>query len=307
MGIQSQKLRDLNADFRIAFTEAFNKRAVYWPKKAMRIDSKSDTNVYAWLAEMEDFKEWIGSRTVQKMVARDHTIRNKDWEFTFSVKRRDIEFDNLGIYAKKAEHAGNAAKRLWDNRVTEIQKAGVSTLCWDGQFFYDTDHPVNKDDAAAGTYANRKTSFALSADNFDTAYTDMMTFKGENGQELEIIPTLLEVPPQLRKTAREILHGQSIFQSDANGAAAPTNVLAGDVDLVVNPKLASEPGVWYLHAVHSGLAPFVVQVGQEPTALIGKTNPDDENVFNRNEYVWGSDAYGEAGYGLPQLSMRCEA
>jgi phage major head subunit gpT-like protein len=49
---------------------------------------------------------------------------------------------------------GRAAAALPQQMVFDQLKAGFSTNCWDGQFFFDTDHPILLADGTTGTYAN---------------------------------------------------------------------------------------------------------------------------------------------------------
>jgi phage major head subunit gpT-like protein len=308
MLITTTSLIEINRQFQMKFDQAFRDRPVYWDKKAERIDTSSEVNVYAWLAEMPDWREWIGPRLMRNLVARDYKLKNKDWEFSFAVPRNDIFYDKLGIWSKRATLAGAGAKRLYDKIITDAQLAGTTTKCWDGQYFYDTDHPVVFDDAGAGTYSNYRVSTPLTLDNFNAMWDAMAGFTGENGLSLEIVPDILEVPPGLRTKARNILNSELRVQvvqnvaADQNvAAAAVDNIIAGDVSLIVNPKLTS--GEWYLHST-SILKPFILQVAKDPTPLLAKDAPTDDNVFHRKEFEYGSDAIAVGGYGLPFLSMR---
>ena len=36
--------------------------------------------------------------------------------------------------------------------------------------------------------------------------------------------------------------------------------------------------------------------------MIARTRDDDDNVFNRDEFVWGADGRSNAGYGFWQMA-----
>ena len=74
-----------------------------------------------------------------------------------SAKRTDIEDDEEGINKPLFGVMGRAAKSFPDELVYGLLRLGLSTLCFDGQYFFDTDHPVypNVDGTgAAATIAN---------------------------------------------------------------------------------------------------------------------------------------------------------
>lgn len=61
---------------------------------------------------------------------------------TVGVQRTDIEDDNLGVYTPLLAEMGYAAATHPDELVFGLLGKGVTTPCYDGQNFFDTDHPV---------------------------------------------------------------------------------------------------------------------------------------------------------------------
>ena len=49
------------------------------------------------------------------------------------------------------------------------------------------------------------------------------------------------------------------------------------------------------------IKPIIYQ-RRRPYAFQSKTSLTDENVFSRNEFVWGADGRSNVGYGLWQLA-----
>lgn len=99
-------------------------------------------------------------------------------------------------------------------------KSGFNTLCYDGQYFFDTDHPV----------------------------------------------------------------------VDANGVTQSVSNFGGGAG---NP--------WYLFDTTKVIKPFIFQKRQD-YKFVALDNPDDPNVFNKKEYVFGVDARCNVGFGLWQLA-----
>ncbi len=58
------------------------------------------------------------------------------------MQRDDVEDDKLGLYSARFEMLGQAAGSHPDEVLFELINAAFSTDCYDGQYFFDTDHPV---------------------------------------------------------------------------------------------------------------------------------------------------------------------
>lgn len=122
---------------------------------AMTVPSSTASNEYGWLGEVPDMREWIGDRVINQFEGHGYTIKNRDWEQTVAVKRNDIEDDNLGLYSTKFSAMGRATASHPAKLAYGLLKAGFTTNCYDGQFFFDTDHPV----LDAGGKAQSKANF----------------------------------------------------------------------------------------------------------------------------------------------------
>lgn len=138
---------------------------VQYTKIATVIKSSSKSNTYGWLGKFPSLVKWVGDRTIKSMQAHAYQIVNEDYESTVGVDKNDIEDDELGIYSPLFEEMGRAAAIHPDEMVFSILSAGFSTACYDGQNFFDTDHPVN--DAVDGSGSDVSVANML----VDEAYT----------------------------------------------------------------------------------------------------------------------------------------
>lgn len=291
--------------------QAGRRRADPWYSKlAMEIPSTSRESRYAWAATIPALREWVGERYVHNLAARGQVIPNKDWELTIEVDRNDIEDDQVGIFTPALDNIGYQAAKWPDRVLKTVLQAGTSTAAWDGQWFFDTDHPVDFDSSAAGTYQNLYTGTALTPANFATIRANMMSRLDERGDSLEVYPDTLIVPPQLEYTGRVILNSEIIapgaaWSGNASGAAA-TNVYRNSATLLVIPELSNEPTVWYLAQLNAPLKPFVFQMRKRPQ-FQQFVQASDGNVFWHKKLIYGVDARGNAGYTMPFLISRCIA
>ncbi len=154
MLVNSANLDALRVGFKASFQRGIGQAPSQWNQVATLVPSSQKEQKYGWLGKMPGVREWLGKRLVHSLEQHDYSIREKKWELTVSVDKDDIETDNLGIYGPLFEEMGFSTQALPDELVFGLLKAGFSTLCYDGQYFFDTDHPVEDEDGATQSVAN---------------------------------------------------------------------------------------------------------------------------------------------------------
>jgi phage major head subunit gpT-like protein len=146
-------------NFQSAFTAT--RPEADFTKVATVIQSSSKSETYGWLGKFPKMREWVGTRVFQDMSAHGYSIVNKDFEATVAVDRNDIEDDNLGIYAPLFQEMGNSAAQQPDDLTFSLMADGRTQICYDGQYFFDTDHPSFDQNGDAATVSNVDTSGAV--------------------------------------------------------------------------------------------------------------------------------------------------
>ena len=144
MILNQANLAILNMGYSAAFQMGLAASNPIWPRVAMDVPSNTAENAYAWLGQSTKFREWVGERVYQNLAQSDYRIKNKTWEDTVSVPREAVEDDQYGVYSKLMEQLGQDAANHPDELVFGLLKAGFSTMCHDGQYFFDADHPVGQ-------------------------------------------------------------------------------------------------------------------------------------------------------------------
>lgn len=223
MLLNSQNLGRVFTGFKTSFQRGLGQATSQISLIATRVPSTTKEEKYGWLGKFPKIREWTGDRVVNKLAAHDYALKNKSYEGTVSVDRDDIEDDTEGLYAPLFEELGMATAAHPDELGFALLKAGFAGslgLAYDGQFFFDTDHPV------------------LDAD------------------------------------------GNPISVANTDGGA-------GDP--------------WFLMALNRPLKPIIHQVRRE-FDLVRKDRPEDDNVFERKEFVYGVDGRMNVGFGLWQFA-----
>lgn len=154
MLINQSNLRSLYTGFSTAFQGAFSAVKPMYERVATTVPSTTAENEYGWLGQIPRFREWVGDRHVNSISAHGYTVKNKEFELTVGVRRVHIEDDNIGIYSPLFQELGRASASFPDEQVFPLLKAGWTTLCYDGQNFFDTDHPVIYENGAEISVSN---------------------------------------------------------------------------------------------------------------------------------------------------------
>lgn len=142
MIINSGNLKTLNVAFKAAFAQAFADALVDYDQIVLEVNSTTSTEEYGWLGQTTGFREWIGDRVIQNLKQHGYSIKNRTFENTVGVPREAIEDDQYGVYTPLMAQLGQDAKEHPAELVYALLKDGFNQKCYDGQNFFDTDHPV---------------------------------------------------------------------------------------------------------------------------------------------------------------------
>lgn len=212
MLVNPGNLRTLGTGFQALFQGGLGQADADHLRLATVVPSTTGKEEYGWLGKIPNVREWVGDRVVQNMKLHDYAIKNKDWELTIGVDRNDIEDDNLGVYSPLFSEMGMSTGAKAAQLVFDLLKAGFATKCYDGQYFFDTDHPVLDADGAETSVAN--TDGGVGAPWFLLSV------------ERAIKPILLQSRKPWTFVARDRLTDDSVFDSKEfkYGADARMNV-----------------------------------------------------------------------------------
>ena len=278
-----------------AFNNAFRGVTPTWMQYATKIPSNTSVEDYEWVSAFPRMREWLGDKQVSQLKASNYTVKNKKYESTIEIKEDDLDDDKLGAYKAQADGAGISAAELPDMISAEMLDAVFDTVCWDGQYMVDDDHPIT-DFAKNGstTYSNDGGSTALSAatitgaqNSLGTALAAMSVLKSDEGRPLGIEGTLLVVPAALRETANVLANSDFLMDRIVNP-------YKGLVKVLVNKWLTSTTA-WF---VIDDTLPVKPIIWQERKAA--HTVQDDGDRFMKGVLHWGVEARGVGAFGLPQ-------
>ncbi|MEO0632905.1 MAG: Mu-like prophage major head subunit gpT family protein [Pseudomonadota bacterium] len=128
--------------FKTVYTDAYLKAEVHWDKIAMQVSSGGSDETYGWLGMFPNMRQWLGPRVVRNLSVHKFTIENLDFESTVSVPRNAIMDDKLGAFKPTFAELGHTTRQHPEELIFTLLNGGFDTICYDGQNFFDENHPV---------------------------------------------------------------------------------------------------------------------------------------------------------------------
>lgn len=233
--------------------------------------------------------EWIDERHKAKIRHFDHEVEVKRWANAISLDADDLDDEdlNLGQYRTLISEMGDDFDEHKHSLLIDLLTNGFTGalgLAYDGQFFFDTDHPL----PGGATQSNKGTA-AFSATALYAAIKQMEKMKKPNGLHANIRPTHGIFPVSLRSTVEEVLNKQF----EANGS---NNLLYKRVEPIFDPRLdeVSETA-WHLADAEKVLKPFFKANRKEVTPQM-----DTGDLFEEGVAHWGAYGRYNASYGFYQ-------
>jgi len=295
MELTVQNIKNLQTGYSAIYQQGWGAVDPQLEPLATPVPSSARTNTFGFLLNLLKMRKWDGPRLINNLKTGAYLLENEPYELTVGVDRRDIRDDLMGIYNSRFNDMGRAAKLWPDQTLNTALQAGTTRLGFDGVAFFSTAHPLNP----AGNQSNNFTTTALSSANFATVRAAMASYTGQDGEILGVQPNTLIVPPQLEDTANTIV-------TAAVGVSGSTNVQRGQARVVVVPRLANQPTTWYV-VDDSNAIKFLIWQLREAPIFTSKTSFNDDNVFFENQFLWGINSEGVAGYGPWFLAARAIA
>lgn len=154
MDITASLLNEMFSGFNTLFNNAVQATPTHWNKIAMDVKSTGSDETYGWLSGAPQMREWLGERHIKGVMTARYTLENRKFESTIQVRREDIEDDRLGVYGPQINMMAHAAASHPDELIFEVLKKGFTAECYDGQPFFDADHPVLLDGQTESSVSN---------------------------------------------------------------------------------------------------------------------------------------------------------
>lgn len=273
-------------------------------------DQASET--YNFLGQSPAMREWVGGRHAKGFKGEGLTIVNKHYEATIEVQKRDARRDKTAQIQARIEEFSDRAVTHWASLVSTALLAGAATVCYDGQYFFDTDHS----EGASGVQSN---SISVDISNLPAAVhgaaatapsveemqqsilagiTQILTFKDDRGEPMNenARSFTVKVPPSLYMVAVAACSGltTAALQQNLN----PNLIASMNVKVVMNTRLASWTDKFAVFRTDSPIKALIRQTEQD-VELKAKAE-GSEFEFDNDAWQFGIDAWRGCGFGYWQ-------
>lgn len=284
-----------------------NTGAVWIPGVSAMFDSNQESETYAWLGMAPAMREWVGGRQAKGFRENGITIVNKKFEATLEVLVDEIRRDKTGQVMTRVRELAARTNAHWAKLLSTLIIGGESAVCYDGQYFFDTDHS----EGDSGTQSNDITYDAASTTAPTAAEAEsavlkaveaMMAFKDDQGEPMneEANQFLVMVPVPFMSAFASALKNPVIV--DGSGARTNTIVNVGgfNFELAVNPRLTWTTK-FALFRTDGQTKPFIRQ--EEEGVTVSAVAEGSELEFNEDMHRYGVKAIRNVGYGYWQHAV----
>lgn len=269
--------------------------------------SNQESETYKWLGMSPAMREWIGGRQAKGFRNDGITITNKNFEATLEVLVDEMRRDKTGQIMVRVRELAERTNAHWASLLSALIIAAESAVCYDGQFFFDTDHVED----ASGSQSNDLTSditttTAPTSGEMETAILKsieaIMGFKDNQGEPMNENARAFEimVPVPFMSSAAGAIGSQIIVDASTSRSnrIITMGALGGfQVALRVNARLT-----WTTKfATFRTDAQTKALIRQEEEAVsIDAIAEGSELEFKEKKHHYGVKAMRNVGYGYWQ-------
>jgi len=269
-------------------------------------DSDQESEEYGWLGQVPTLREWIGGRQAKGLIDHSLILRNKDYEASIDILQKWIDRDKTGQVNARINDLADRANSHWASLSSTLILNGASNVCYDGQYFFDTDHA----EGDSGTQDNditvdiselpvtvHGTNTAPSVEEMQQAIlkgvTQIQTFVDDQGEPMNENASsfLVMVPSSLSVAAMNAL-------AVVRGTGLTEQLSPFSIELAVNPRLSSWTDRFAVFRTGTSTGAIIRQ--EEKPITLSVKGPGSDYHFDNNASQYGIDTRRTVGYGMWQ-------
>lgn len=270
--------------------------------------SDQDSETYKWLGMSPAMREWVGGRQAKGFLDNGVTITNKHYEATIEFALKDLRRDKTPQTMARINELADRGLTHWASLLSTLILNGTSTTCYDGQFFFDTDHS----EGDSGTQSNDITVdiSALPAQVHGSvtapspeemqqcilkAIAQIQSFVDDRGEPMNEMASQFAVlvPTSLYFAALSALRMPMGTGVGEQPISAPLSVSA-----VQNSRLNTWTDSFAVFRTDGSVKPLIRQ--QETGAELKVKAEGSDFEFDNDAHQYGIDAWRNVGYGYWQ-------
>jgi len=280
---------------------------------SMLFNSNQESETYKWLGMAPAMREWIGGRQPKGFRENGITIANKEFEATLEVMREELRRDKTGQIEVRIDELATRAVEHWAKLLSTLIENGESTACYDGQYFFDTDHSegasgTQTNDLSASDYSelNVTTATNPTADELAKVILKMIQhlygLKDDQGEPINATAKefLVMVPVPFFGAAVQAVRGKILIASGGGAYDNPLQAMGVNIDVVANPRLTWTTKL-AVFRTDAKTKPLIRQ--EEVPITMEAIAEGSEEEFKNKRHLYGVYASRNVGYGYWQQAV----
>lgn len=276
---------------------------------SMLFTSDQESETYKWLGQTPAMREWVGGRHAKGFRENGITLINKHYESTIVVLVREARRDKTGQVMVRVREQAARTNSHWASLLSTLILNGPSTVCADGQYFFDTDHVEGDSGIQDNDISVDISALPASVHGSITApsveemqqsilkgFAQIFSFKDDVGEPMNenARSFLVMVPIALYLVAEKAM-------SLPVGVAISEQGVPRDISLIVVPNARlTWTDSFAVFRADGNVKPFIRQ--QETEVELKAKAEGSEYEFDNDAWQFGVDTWRNATYGYWQHS-----
>lgn len=282
---------------------------------SMLFTSDQESETYKWLGQVPAMREWVGGRNAKAFTTNGITIVNKTFEATLQVLTDEIRRDKTQQVMIRIGELAQRAVAHWNKLLSTLISNGTgatSGLCYDGQYFFDTDHS----EGDSGTQLNLLAAAQVAALNVATATAPtaaeaakailgvigyMMGYLDNEGEPMNenAQKFLVMTSPALWQHLSGGVYSEKVGSGESNPVQNIVSKEGFDVSIVANARLSYTTQFVVFRT--DAPAKALIRQEEKPISVSALAEGSDEEFKNRR-HLYGVEAVRNVGYGYWQYA-----
>jgi len=303
MGLQSLSSRAIIGTFYKTLSQ--DTGAAWIPGLSMLFTSDQSSETYNWLGQTPAMREWVGGRNAKGFYENGLTITNKHYEATLDVLVTDLRRDKTGQALIRIADLARRTNSHWASLLSTLILNGTTTVCYDGQFFYDTDHQEGNNttnqsnDITYDVTTTTAPTVAEAQQAMMKTVSQILSFKdNENEPMSEDAQNFLVMVP----TSLYITFAKALTLPKGTDITEQTIPNEFNISVVANPRLTGTTD-FFTFRTDGSVKPFIRQ--QETAVQLKTKAAGSEYECDNDAHQYGVDTWRNVGYGYWQHSVYC--
>lgn len=282
---------------------------------ANEFTSDQDFETYPWIGANSRMAEIVGGTQETEHNVFSLTVTNSHYGNAIVIKEKDLRRDKTEQIQTRLGELADDAVGFDSYKLSELIIAGESSLCYDNQYFYDTDHEsgssgtqsniVTVDISTLPALVHGSTASNPSPEEIQQSVGQciarMMSFKNDKGNQENRNATSFTV--MLPFGLWNVMFNSAAMPNNAGVSAQPViNMGKFSIKYELNFELSAWTDQFVVFRTDARTKSFIVQE-ETPIRMQLEDTPKSKNAYT---YRWAIDTWKGYGYGRWERSVLCK-